>query len=150
MSQGWIERLLGGQFLYYVLFMTWSNLVCGNEKPPVEFPIDCLVGKYALPVIYYVAGWTLYKASKAATICEVKRPLFYRFASAHTINEIAAQHLQLPISLVEKRKTKRGASVCCTLEYFEYNCFVETVYLKPFPENDVSLQQWRYRCGNQK
>ena len=118
-----------GQFLYYVLFMTWSNLVCGNEKPPVEFPIDCLVGKYALPVIYYVAGWTLYKASKAATICEVKRPLFYRFASAHTINEIAAQHLQLPISLVEKRKTKRGASVCCTLEYFEYICFVETVYL---------------------
>jgi len=118
-----------GQFLYYVLFVTWSNLVCGNKKPPVEFPSDCLVGKYAIPVIYYVAGWTLYKASKAATVGEDKRPLFYRFTSAHTVNEIATQHLQLPISLVEKRKTKRGASVCCTLEYFEYICFVETVYL---------------------
>jgi hypothetical protein len=107
--------------------VTWSNLAWGNKKPPVEFPSECLVGRYALPIIYYVAGWTLYKASKAATICEDKQLLFYRFASAHMIKEIAAQNLQLPISLVEKRKTKRGTPVCCTLEYFEYICFVETV-----------------------
>jgi hypothetical protein len=109
--------------------VTWSNLVWGNKKPPVEFTSDCLVGRYVLHVIYYVAGWTLYKASKAATICEDKQLMFYRFASAHAIDKIAAQNLQLPISLVEKRKTKRGVPVCCTLEYFEYICFVETVYL---------------------
>ena len=97
------------QFLYYVLFATWSNLVCGNKKPPVEFPRDSLVGKYTLPAIHYVAGWTLYKSSKAPTICEDKRFLFYRFASAHTIKEIAARNLQLPISLLEKRVCWCGA-----------------------------------------
>ena len=73
--------------------------MCGNKKPPVEFPSDCLVEKYDLSVIYFVAEWTLYKASKAATICEDEQLLFYRFASAHTIEEIAAQNLQLPIFL---------------------------------------------------
>ncbi len=48
-----------GRFLHHVMFMTWSHSICGSEKPPVEFPVDCLVGKYARPVIYYVSGWTL-------------------------------------------------------------------------------------------
>jgi hypothetical protein len=43
-----------GAFLHLALFMAWSDVICNNEKPPIDFPVDCLVGKYALPVIYYV------------------------------------------------------------------------------------------------
>jgi hypothetical protein len=42
-----------GAFLHLALFQAWSEAICINEKPPVQFPADCLV--YTLPVIYYVA-----------------------------------------------------------------------------------------------
>ena len=44
------ERL--GALLHLALFMAWSDVICNNEKPPIDFPVDCLLGKYALPVIY--------------------------------------------------------------------------------------------------
>jgi len=49
-----------GRFLHQVIFLAWSHSVCDHEKPPVEFPVDCLIGKHAHPVIYYVAGWTMH------------------------------------------------------------------------------------------
>jgi hypothetical protein len=49
-----------GAFLHLALFQAWSDAICDNEKQPIEFPVDCLIGRYALPVVYYVAGWTLY------------------------------------------------------------------------------------------
>jgi hypothetical protein len=52
-----------------------------KERPQIEFPVDCLVGRYALPVIYYVAGWTLYSMSKASTIAADKRALYFMFAA---------------------------------------------------------------------
>jgi hypothetical protein len=55
-----------GAFLHLALFQAWSDAICDNEKPPIEFPVDCLIGRYALPVVYYVAGWMLYSASKMA------------------------------------------------------------------------------------
>ena len=80
-----------GAFLHLALFKAWSDVICDNEKPPIHFPVDCLVGKYALPVIYYVAGWTLFSASKASTIAVDNRLLFFRFAARHTIEECAAK-----------------------------------------------------------
>jgi hypothetical protein len=65
-----------GAFLHLALFMAWSNVICNNEKPPIDFPVDCLVGKYALPVIYDVAGWMLLSTLKASTVAVDSRPLF--------------------------------------------------------------------------
>jgi hypothetical protein len=67
-----------GTFLHLALFQAMSDAICLNEKPPIEFPDHCFVGRYALPVMY-VAGWTLFSASKALTIAADKRQLFYMF-----------------------------------------------------------------------
>jgi hypothetical protein len=45
-----------GTFIHLALFHAWSDKICNNEKPPIEFPTNCLVGRYALSVVYYVAG----------------------------------------------------------------------------------------------
>ncbi len=42
-----------GAYLHLALFQTGSEAICNNEKWPIQFPADCLVGRYALPVIYY-------------------------------------------------------------------------------------------------
>jgi hypothetical protein len=34
------------------------------------------VGKHTLPVIFYVANWTMHSSSKALTITRDKRPFF--------------------------------------------------------------------------
>jgi hypothetical protein len=47
---GWL-----GAFIHLALFHVWSDEICNNEKPPIKFPAYCLVGRYALPVVYYVA-----------------------------------------------------------------------------------------------
>jgi len=119
---GWL-----GAFLHLALFKAWSDVICDNEKPPIHFPVDCLIGKYALPVIYYVAGWTLFSASKASTVAVDNRPLFFRFSASHTIDECVAKGMNLPASLVERRKHR--ASVYCTREYFYFICDIESIYL---------------------
>ena len=116
-----------GAFLHLALFMAWSDVICNNEKPPIDFPVDCLVGKYALPVIYDVAGWTLFSALKASTVAVDNRPLFFRFAARHTIDECVAKGMNLPTSLVERRT--RRALVYCTWEYFYFICVIESIYL---------------------
>ena len=45
-----------GAFLHLALFQEWSDAICDNEKPPIEFPVDYLVGRYALPVVYLLFG----------------------------------------------------------------------------------------------
>jgi hypothetical protein len=47
-----------GAFIRLALFHVWSDRVCNNQnqKPSIEFPKYCLVGRYALSVVYYVAG----------------------------------------------------------------------------------------------
>ena len=116
-----------GAFLHLALFMAWSDVICNNEKPPIDFPVDCLVGKYALPVIYDVAGWTLFSALKASTVAVDNRPLFFRFAARRTIDECVAKGMNLPTSLVERRT--RRALVYCTWEYFYFICVIESIYL---------------------
>ena len=107
--------------------MAWSHVISDNQKPPINFPVDWLVGKYALPAVYYVAGWMLYSASKASSIAADKRPLFFRFAAAQTIDGCAAKSMDLLTPLVERRK--RRALVYCSCEYFDFVCFVESTYL---------------------
>jgi hypothetical protein len=49
-----VSRITFGQlgaFLQLALFMAWSHVISNNHKPPINFPADCLVGKYALPVV---------------------------------------------------------------------------------------------------
>ena len=116
-----------GAFLHLALFQAWSDAICDNEKPPIEFPVDCLVGMYALPVVYYVAGWTLFSMSKATTIAADNRPVCFTFAASQTIDERAAKRMNLPSSLVERRK--RRASVYCTREYFDFLCHIESIFL---------------------
>ncbi len=116
-----------GAFLHLALFHAWSDAICDNEKPLIEFPVDCLVGRYGLPVVYFVAGWTLYSASKAATIAADKRPLYFMFAALHTCDERAAKRMSLPISLVERRKWR--AAVYCSREYFDFICHIESIFL---------------------
>jgi len=84
--------------------MAWSHVISDNQKPPINFPVDWLVGRYSLPAVYYVAGWMLYSASKASSIAADKRPLFFRFGDAQTINGCTAKIMDLPTSLVERRK----------------------------------------------
>jgi hypothetical protein len=116
-----------GAFLHLALFHAWSDAICNNKKPLIEFPVDCLVGRYALPVIYYIAGWMLYSASKATTIAADKRPLYFMFAALHTCDERAAKTMRLPISLVDRRKW--WAWIYCSREYFDFICRVESIFL---------------------
>ena len=89
-------------------------MISDNQKPPINFPVDCLVGKYALPVVYYTAGWILYSVSKATSIAADKRPLLFRFSAAQTIDGCAAKSMDLTTSLVERRKQR--ALVYCSCE----------------------------------
>jgi hypothetical protein len=116
-----------GRFLHHVMYMVWLHSVCNHDKPQVEFLDDCLVGKYARLVIYYVAGWTLYSASKALTVARDKRLLFYKFSESQSIKEDMAKNMDLPTSFVDRRKGK--SSVYCSRDYFEFICFVESVFL---------------------
>jgi hypothetical protein len=116
-----------GASLHLALFHAWSDAICGKERPQIAFPVNYLVGRYALPVIYYVAGWMLYSMSKASTIAADKRALYFMFAASHTCDERAAKTLDLPTSLVEKRKWR--ASVYCSHEYFGFICLIESIFL---------------------
>ncbi len=116
-----------GAHLHLALFQAWSDAICDNEKPPIEFPVDCLVGRYALPVVYYVAGWMLYSASKASTIAANNRPVCFTFAASQTIDEGEAKKMNFPTSLVERRK--RRALVFCTCGYFDFIRCIESIFL---------------------
>jgi hypothetical protein len=50
----------------------------------------------------------LYSVSEASKIVGdmIKKPLYFRFMALHTINESAANTMNLPTSLVERRKQR--------------------------------------------
>ncbi len=145
-----------GRFLHHVMFMVWLHSVCDHDKPPVNFPDDCLVGKHARPVIYYVAGWMLYSASKALTVARDKRLLFFEFSESQSINEDMAKSTDLPTSLVDRRKRK--SLVYCSRAYFEFICFVESVFLAnlslkmmlAYVEGDITSQIKISILGNER
>ena len=116
-----------GSWLHDILFEEWSYCAMDSEKPSVSIPDECLVGKYARPVIYYVAGWTLHSLSKALTIAQDKRGVYQRFSTNHCLGADEAKDLDLPVSVVQRRK--RWANTYPTKVYYEFICFVESVYL---------------------
>jgi hypothetical protein len=116
-----------GSFLYDVLFDCWAFRSMEGERPPVTLPQKCLVGKYARPVVYYVSGWTMHSLSLAKTIGKAMRPLYARFAEQHSIGEKAALEKFMPVSLVQKRNHR--SLLFCSPDYFNFICFVESVYL---------------------
>jgi hypothetical protein len=118
-----------GTFLHLALFQAWSDVICDNKKPLIEFLVDCLIRRYAMPVVYYVAGWMLYSASKASTLAVVNRPVCFTFAASHTTDERAAKSMNLLTSLVERRK--RRALVFCTRGYFDFICSIESIFALP-------------------
>jgi hypothetical protein len=67
------------------------------------------------------------RSPKALTDARDKRPVYYRFAAAQSINASAAKCIGLPTSLVDRRQ--RGSSMYCTQQYFDFIRFVESVYL---------------------
>ena len=82
-----------------------------NEKPPVSFPEECLLGRYARPVVYYVAGWTLHSDSKALTAACAKRAKYVSFVQAHNLGKEGATGADLPTSLIDRRKHKSNQGV---------------------------------------
>ena len=50
-------------YVFNVLFVAWPLLLVDNEQPEVEIVTSDLVHKCSLPVLCYVAGWTLQRAS---------------------------------------------------------------------------------------
>ena len=79
-----------GSFLFDILFDCWSLNSMEGERPPVTTPEQCLVGKYARPVVYYVAGWTVHSLTLARTVARKMQPLYCRFADQHIISKEAA------------------------------------------------------------
>ena len=65
-----------GSFLFDVMFDCWSLNSMEAERPSVTMPDQCLVGKYARPVVYYVAGWTLHSLTLARTIARNMQSLY--------------------------------------------------------------------------
>jgi hypothetical protein len=76
------------------------------------------------------------------TVSKDKRPTYYRFAATQSIMESKAKIMGLPTSLVERRKKK--LFVYCTKQYFEFICFVESVYLA----NQSLKMMLAYKDGN--
>ena len=111
-----------GQFLFNTTYQAWVRASASAERPPVQIPGKVKLGKYARPVIYYVAGWTLYSASRALTISLHEREKY------NTTKEDAEKE-KLPINLVEKRSTRRGAKIYASKAYYNFICLVESVYL---------------------
>jgi hypothetical protein len=65
--------------------------------------------------------------SKASTVAADNRPICFTFAASQTIDERAAKRMNLPASLVERRKWQ--ASVNCSREYFDFLCRIESIFL---------------------
>ena len=117
-----------GLVLHNLLFLEWAYCAIESKRPPVSIPEEDLVGKYARPVIYYVASSTLGSLSKALIIAKKNRGIYPRLASNHKLEESDAKAAGLEILLVLRRK--RRAKMFCTKSYYKFICFVESVYLE--------------------
>ena len=117
-----------GMFIFDALFAAWSRLLVEDERVAVEIASGDLVAKYSRPVVYYVAGWTLQRASLALTIGEQEREMYFAFASSQSISKETAKAENLPCSLVELRQKKK--LFYPSKEYFSFILLVETTYIK--------------------
>ena len=117
-----------GQYLHNIIYQEWVRTSADGERPPVQIPGKVKLGKYARPVIYYVAGWTLYSASRALTISVKEREIYFSFVRRNNTTKEDAEKAKLPIDLVEKR-TRRAAKMYASKAYYNFIWSVESIYL---------------------
>ena len=134
-----------GQYLYNAIYQEcWVRTSADGERPPVQIPDKVKkLGKYVRPVIYYVTGWTLYSASRALTISLQEREKYFLFVQRNNTTKEDAEKENLPIDLVEKRTTRRDTKMYALKAYYNFICFVESVYLpyRPQHKNDKGLRR---------
>ena len=118
-----------GQYLHTTIYQAWVRASAYAERPPVQIPGQVKLGKYARPVIYYVAGWTLYSASRALTISLQEREKCFQFVQRNNTTKEDAEKDKLPIDIVEKRSTRRAAKMYASKAYYNFICSVESIYL---------------------
>ena len=93
------------QFLYFFLwlsnglFFLWSRSMADDERRAIQIPDEDLVAKYSLPVVYYVAGWTLQCTSLALLVGENDRFKYQSFANNHKLTTQSAKDASLPCDL---------------------------------------------------
>ena len=124
-----------GVYLHNALFFNWSYLAADSERPQVSFPEECLVGRFARPVIYYVAGWILHGMKQAKGVAQTEKQMFFDFVAHNCLNAESAKMAGLPTSLVERRKKKKGAIMYCTQQFYDFVSFIESIYL-----NNLNLE----------
>ena len=131
------ELLFGsyGVYLHNALFFNWSYSAADSECPAVSFPEGCLVGRFARPVIYYVARWIVFSMKLARGIASAERQMFSDFVAHNSLDAEVAKSAGLPTSLVDRRKKKRGAKMYCSKQFYDFICLLESVYL-----NNLNLE----------
>lgn len=89
-----------------------------------------MISKYARPVIYYVAGWTLFSLFRALTIAKSKRAIYTRLSELHQLTQQQAEKELLSVELVNRRAPRnRGVKMYCTQQYFGFMLSVESVFI---------------------
>ena len=92
-------------------------------------------GIFARPVIYYVAGWIVHSMKRSRGVAKAEKQLLFYFDAHNSLNAEFAKTASLPTSLVERRKKKRGAKMYCTQQFYDFMCFLESIYL-----NNLNLE----------
>lgn len=131
-----------GMYVAECLFFVWIHSAAVADLPPVEIPRVNLVARYSLPVIYYVAGWTLQRVSLAKTVALSKRLKYQQFYPLHNRGFNYAKSNNLPYTLVQMREKKNLFYV--SKEYFEFICLIESIYVKNLTMNMMMA----YNDGN--
>ena len=80
-----------GMYMLNVLFVVSSLLLVDNEQPEVEIVTSDLVHKRSLPVVYYVAGWKLQRASLLKTVELSDHKTKKLFATLYSIGRESAK-----------------------------------------------------------
>jgi hypothetical protein len=117
-----------GQYLHKIIYQEWVRTSADGKCPPVQIPGKVKLGKYVWPVIYYVADWTLYSASRALTISLQEIEKYFSFVRRNNTTKEGAEKAKLPIDSVEKR-TQRAAKNYASKAYYNFICSVELIYL---------------------
>lgn len=127
-------RMSKPQFGYFfllsaeALFFYWCRTMVDDDRRAIEIPDKDLVAKYSQEVVYYVAGWTLQRASLAKTVGELDRFKYQQFATSHNTTIDTAKQASLPYELVELRQKK--ILFYASEAYFNFIRLVESIYIK--------------------
>ena len=121
------------QFLYFFLWLSnglfffWSRSMADDDRRNIQIPEGDLVAKYSLPVVYYVAGWTLQRTGLALLVGENDCYKYESFAKRLKLTSQSANDSKLPCELVEMRQKK--SLYFPNKQYFQFIRLVESIYV---------------------